>query len=115
VAFCLNHLLLKALPAEPGERPARAQRLSVAAEAWWSGYAGHIAWESPAQLQARAAALLPALLLARIDGTSPVEYVTADADRALVRAFAVGRLQAGDEQPDLLAVFAEWGQALAAR
>src|SRR4051794_13086338 len=40
VAFCLNHLLLKALVAAPAERSARAQRLSLAAEAWWSGYGG---------------------------------------------------------------------------
>lgn len=113
VAFCLNHLLLKALPAGAGERPVRAQRLSLAAEAWWSGYAGHISWESPAELHGRAAALLPALLLARIDGTSPVEYVTADADRAMVRAFAVEQLRAGDGS-DLLGVFADWERMLSA-
>lgn len=112
VAFCLNHLLLKALAAAPEERPARAQRLSLAAEAWWSGYAAHISWESSAALHARAAALLPALLLARIDGTSPVEYITADADRAMVRAFAVERLSAGDGSADLLGTFADWEQAL---
>jgi Ser/Thr protein kinase RdoA (MazF antagonist) len=113
VAFCLNHLLLKALPAGSGERPVRAHRLSLAAEAWWSAYAGHISWESPAELQGRAAALLPALLLARIDGTSPVEYVTADADRAMVRAFAVEQLRAGDG-PDLHGVFADWERMLSA-
>jgi Ser/Thr protein kinase RdoA (MazF antagonist) len=114
VAFCLNHLLLKALVAAPGERAARAQRLSLAAEAWWSGYGGHISWESSAELQARAAALLPALLLARIDGTSPVEYVTADADRALVRAFAVEQLSARGDRAELLATFADWEQAVSA-
>jgi Ser/Thr protein kinase RdoA (MazF antagonist) len=114
VAFCLNHLLLKALVAVPAERPARAQRLSLAAEAWWSGYAGHISWESPTELRARAAALLPALLLARIDGTSPVEYVTADADRAMVRAFAVDQLSARGDRAELLAIFADWEQAVSA-
>ena len=114
VAFCLNHLLLKALTAAPGERPARAHRLSRAAEAWWSGYAEHISWESPAALHARAATLLPALLLARIDGTSPVEYVTAEGDRAMVRAFAVDQLSAGDGQAELLGVFADWERALSA-
>jgi Ser/Thr protein kinase RdoA (MazF antagonist) len=111
VAFCLNHLLLKALVAAPAERSARARRLSVAAEAWWSGYVGHVSWESPTELEARSAALLPALLLARIDGTSPVEYVTAETDRAMVRAFAVERLGVG-EQADLLGTFADWEKAL---
>ena len=35
-------------------------------------------WEPRADLEARAAHLLPGLLLARIDGKSPVEYITAD-------------------------------------
>jgi Ser/Thr protein kinase RdoA (MazF antagonist) len=112
VAFCLNHLLLKALVAAPAERSARARRLSLAADTWWSAYAGHVSWESSTQLEARAAALLPALLLARIDGTSPVEYVTADADRAMVRAFAVEQLRAGDRRVHLLDTFADWEKAL---
>jgi aminoglycoside phosphotransferase (APT) family kinase protein len=108
VAFCLNHLLLKAFAAEPGERADRAQRLSVAAAAWWSGYSGHVSWEPVADLQARAAELLPALLLARIDGKSPVEYVTADADRAMVRTFAAARLAANRGSGGLLDTFADW-------
>lgn len=115
VAFCLNHLLLKAFAAEPEERAARAQRLFLAAEAWWSDYVGHVSWEPVAQLQARAAELLPALLLARIDGTSPVEYVTADAGRAMVRAFAVERLAADGPKGGLLDTFADWQNAVTAR
>ena len=38
---------------------------------------------------ARAASLLPALLLARIDGKSPVEYVTEEATRERVRGVAI--------------------------
>jgi hypothetical protein len=34
------------------------------------------------------AALLPALMLARIDGKSPVEYITESAIKEQVRAFA---------------------------
>ena len=45
---------------------------------------------SPADaLEARAAALLPALFLARIDGKSPVEYVTREDQRDAVRDCAV--------------------------
>ena len=39
-------------------------------------YRAHVAWEPWPALEARTAALLPGLLLARIDGKSPVEYVT---------------------------------------
>ena len=39
-------------------------------------------------LEARAAHLLPGLLLARIDGKSPVEYITLEADKDRVRRVA---------------------------
>ena len=39
----------------------------------------------PAALEARAASLLPGLLLARVDGKSPVEYLPPEAERAPVR------------------------------
>ena len=42
-------------------------------------------WEPRRDVEARAARLLPGLFLARVDGKSPVEYVTADADRERVR------------------------------
>ena len=41
-----------------------------------------------ATLEARTAELLPALLLARVDGKSPVEYLTDEAQRDQVRAVA---------------------------
>ena len=46
-------------------------------------------WEPPAQTEARAAALLAGMLLARIDGKSPAEYITTDAGRDRVRHFAI--------------------------
>ena len=36
--------------------------------------------------EARTAALLPGLLLARVDGKSPVEYLTDERDREAIRA-----------------------------
>ena len=83
LAFCLNHLLLKCLP-QPGNGAALRtsfDRLSVA-------YLNQVTWEPYADLEARAAALLPALLLARVDGKAPVEYVTREDDRNAVRDFA---------------------------
>ena len=48
-----------------------------------------VSWEAPGEVEARAARLLPGLFLARIDGKSPVEYVTEESDRDLVRATAL--------------------------
>ena len=45
-------------------------------------------WESPQAVQARAARLLPGLFLARVDGKSPVEYITNDTQRDQVRRVA---------------------------
>ena len=83
VAFCLNHLLLKCLWV-----PSSAPAYLASFDALWSAYRFGIAWESPDALEARVAALLPGLFLARIDGKSPVEYVTSDEDRDRVRRVA---------------------------
>ena len=50
-------------------------------------------WEAADALQRRAARLLPGLLLARVDGKSPVEYLTQDAQRQVVRGVARALLQ----------------------
>ena len=83
VAFCLNHLLLKCV-----WRPQWTADYVEAFAALATAYFGHPNWESPSQLEARAAALLPGLLLARVDGASPVEYIQTDADRNRVRRVA---------------------------
>jgi hypothetical protein len=53
-----------------------------------TAYLPLVNWELPDELETRAAHLLPALFLARVDGKSPVEYITEDADRNKVRAVA---------------------------
>ncbi|MEQ8806017.1 MAG: phosphotransferase, partial [Rhodospirillales bacterium] len=77
LAFCLNHLLLKCL-----WTPSATDGFLAGFDALAAGYAAEPA------IEARAAALLPALFLARVDGKSPVEYITADADRDRVRRTA---------------------------
>ncbi|TBW39558.1 aminoglycoside phosphotransferase family protein [Siculibacillus lacustris] len=82
LAFCLNHLLLKAAVL-PAVRPALFEsfrRLTAA-------HLAHVDWEPVDALEARAAALLACLLLARVDGKSPAEYLDAGR-RDLVRAAA---------------------------
>lgn len=83
VAFCLNHLLLKSLL--PGHDLERHLKAVVA---FATEYSAYVMWESPKLLESRVAGLLPALLLARVDGRSPVEYLD-EQQRSQVRGFAV--------------------------
>ncbi len=83
LAFCLNHMLLKCL----WTPRARAGFLACF-DALAAAYLARVNWEPAADLERRAARLLPALFLARIDGKSPVEYVTDDNDKARVRRVA---------------------------
>lgn len=83
LAFCLNHLLLKFLAA-----PTAAPDLSAAFIALRDAYMAGVSWEEPDALESRTASLLPGLLLARVDGKSPVEYVTVERDKELVRRVA---------------------------
>ncbi len=82
-AFCLNHLLLKCL-----WRPQHTQALLACFDRFAATYLAGVSWEPHASIEARIAGLLPALLLARIDGKSPIEYVTAERDKDRVRAIA---------------------------
>lgn len=81
-SFCLNHLVLKAI-----HLPASRKALLAEVRGFWAAYRPHITWEDAAALEARICQLLPALMLARVDGKSPVEYLTT-ADQDLVRAVA---------------------------
>jgi aminoglycoside phosphotransferase (APT) family kinase protein len=82
LAFCLNHLLIKARVV-PGAGAALAESYDGLAAC----YLAQVDWEPPSELEGRAAALLPALALARVDGKSPVEYLDA-CERNALRAVA---------------------------
>jgi len=71
VAFILNHFLLKSL-AMPDARGRMAKLFND----FVREYFRHVAWEDPGKLEKRVAGLLPGLLLARVDGKSPVEYLS---------------------------------------
>ena len=83
VAFCLNHMLLKCV-----WTPRAAADFLSCFDALSDAYRACITWEGADVLEARAAALLPGMLLGRIDGKSPVEYITNDSDKSRVRAIA---------------------------
>lgn len=82
LAFCLNHLLLKAV-----WHPRDAAELAKAFAALKTAYA------PDADMERRTAPLLAALLLARIDGKSPVEYLTDEAAKDFVRVRAKALLK----------------------
>lgn len=83
LAFCLNHLLLKCVWA-----PAHVSTYIRAFDALRHGYFGEAKWESADGLDKRTAGLLSAFLLARIDGKSPVEYITDPHKKDFVRQAA---------------------------
>jgi hypothetical protein len=79
-AFCINHLVLKSFHV-PAIRP----QLLNAATAFLDTWKAELPPGEQNAAESRAAALLPCLMLARIDGKSPVEYLT-EPFRAAVRA-----------------------------
>ena len=81
LAFCLNHLLIKARVI-----PGAGKALGASFSALLDAYRPFITWEEPVHLEARAATLLPMLALARVDGKSPVEYLDENARKALRKA-----------------------------
>ncbi len=79
LAFCLNHLLLKCLWV-PSSREDFLRCFDALAQSYLGSHGEEV--------EQRAAALLPALLLARVDGKSPVEYLTEDRQKHHVRTVA---------------------------
>jgi aminoglycoside phosphotransferase (APT) family kinase protein len=80
LAFCLNHLLLKCLWV-----PHATQAFLRCFHGLSGAYLGAVDF---AGVEERAASLLPALLLARVDGKSPVEYLAHEPQKEHVRRIA---------------------------
>ncbi len=81
-AFLLNHLLLKSF-----HRPQSAPAYAQAAGSYWNALAASSPQDEDS-LMAGTLEQLPLLLLARIDGKSPVEYIQDAAIKQQVRSFA---------------------------
>lgn len=79
-AFLLNHLFLKAFHA-----PQRMPIFLAAAREFWHSLAGGSQNASSAAFEAITVRHLGALMLARIDGKSPVEYLTEEPVKNVVR------------------------------
>ncbi len=83
IAFCLNHLLLKCV-----WRPGTTAGYLACFDAFAAANLEAVGWEPAAALEERTAALLAGMLLARIDGKSPVEYITEADKKNRIRRFA---------------------------
>lgn len=105
LAFCLNHMLLKCL-----WNPAAAEAYLACYQAMAEAYFHRVDWENPETLEARTAALLPALFLARVDGKSPVEYITDESDHDKVRRCARALLES--TPPRLVDIRLAWRREL---
>jgi len=89
IAFCLKHMLLKCLWI-PEHSESYLACFDALSDTWLAG----VDWEPREDAEARAASLLPGLFLGRIDGRSPVEYLTSEYDRNRVRRVARALLSA---------------------
>jgi tRNA A-37 threonylcarbamoyl transferase component Bud32 len=105
IAFCINHLLLKTVLL-----PALSDPLFESVRRLMAAYQRHVDWEPTVALDRRVATLQPALALARVDGTSPAEYLDAERREQVRR---IGRSLMGRPPSDVDELVERWA-ALAA-
>jgi len=106
LAFLLNHMLLKA-----AHMPEQSKVLEDMFVAMAQTYLDRIDWEPSIEFDRRCARLLPGLLLARIDGKSPVEYLN-EVTRGRVRKVARSLLMRPSER--LMDLVSRWQMEMAA-
>lgn len=94
LAFCLNHLLLKCL-----WNPSATLGFLDSFDALAQSYLNGVGWEPRRTIECRVARLLPGLFLARVDGKSPVEYLTRESERERVRRVAKALLKSPVDSP----------------
>jgi tRNA A-37 threonylcarbamoyl transferase component Bud32 len=104
MGFLLTHFQLKALYHSTAPEP----MLGLATEAWRS-YAAAVGPADPG-LEARTARLVLCLMLARIHGKSPVEYLTGEEPRRRVTDFV--RRNLPRPPPSIPGLVAAWREAL---
>ena len=107
LAFCLNHLLLKCV-----WHPEFSHAYLECLAALKSAYLDSVASGKCRRARRARSRSSDAFLLARIDGKSPVEYLTEEGDKDFVRA-AAKRLLSQELTLDNL--LSEWRQALSER
>jgi 5-methylthioribose kinase len=80
LGFFLSHLMLKAL-----KRSDERGRYFELTRSFWRGYGAEVRFRPLAELEARGGGHFAACLLARIDGTSPVDYLPEGPKREAAR------------------------------
>jgi 5-methylthioribose kinase len=80
LGFFLSHLLLKAVKHAP-----RREEFFELTRTFWRGYAATVRYRPAADLEARGIEHFAVCCLARIDGTSPVDYLPEEPKREAVR------------------------------
>ncbi len=80
LGFFLSHLVLKAVRHQPQRHP-----YFDLTRTFWQAYAAAVTFRPAAELEARAAGHFGVCVLARIDGTSPVDYLPEEPRREAVR------------------------------
>ncbi len=104
LAFVLTHLMLKSV-----WRPALAEAYLSAFDLLSTTYLQGVNWEPAAALEARTCDLLAGMLLARVDGKSPVEYLRENWQHALIRHQTIAWLN--QPQTKLADMRAQWKTA----
>jgi len=99
LGFFLSHLMLKAI-----KRHAERERYFELTRAFWRGYGSEVHFRSLSELMWRGIGHFGLCVLARIDGTSPVDYLTEEPLRDVARR--LGRTVLREGPPD-------WEQVLA--
>jgi 5-methylthioribose kinase len=80
LGFFLSHLMLKAVK-RSGER----ERYFALTRTFWKGYGEEVTFALVPELEARGIGHFAVCLLARVDGTSPVDYLPEEDKRQVVR------------------------------
>jgi 5-methylthioribose kinase len=80
LGFFLSHLLLKSI-----RRPADRGRFFELTRAFWRGYEPAVSYRPAREMVGRGVGHLGVCLLARVDGTSPVDYLTEERQRDAAR------------------------------
>lgn len=104
VAFFMTHLFLKCVI-----RPNCTDALMESARAFLRAYADNADPTLGALVEENTASFLGVFLLARVDGKSPVEYLTVAEDADFVRQYSRAMLQTGKQA--MLAVIEDWAAA----
>ena len=83
VAFCLSHIILKSFYLKKIK-----DKLILNFNIFSKSYIENITFTHSYEYEKRIVLILSSLLLARIDGKSPIEYITSDEDKNKIRFFS---------------------------